>query len=208
MDFCLTQVVYLLRWLTTALASAVIKSRCYWLGSSTIRSVSARCIGVYGACNCAANVYNRTLLHSATFAEGLMELFLQFVSINWYWFGMLSLLVGTLVWHENRKSGPSVSTVELTSLVNRDNALVLDIRPEKEFKAGHIVDALNMPADKFESRKRELESKKNNPVVVVCKYGQHSGNIAKQLKEAGFNVSRLRGGMTEWQASQLPTVKG
>ena len=137
-----------------------------------------------------------------------MELFLQFVSINWYWFGIISLLVGTLVLRENRKSGPSVSTVELTNLINRENAVVLDIRPEKEFKAGHIVDAINIPFDKFTSRKSELEGRKSDPIIVVCKYGQQSGGIAKQLRETEFTVSRLRGGMTEWTASQLPLVKG
>lgn len=136
-----------------------------------------------------------------------MELFLQFVSINWYWFGMLSLLVSVLVLRENKKAGPSVSTVELTNLINREDATVLDIRPEKEFKTGHIVDALNIPFDKFASRKTELEGLKSKPIIVVCKFGQQSGAIAKQLREAEFNVSRLRGGITEWSTSQLPLVK-
>ena len=136
-----------------------------------------------------------------------MELFLQFVSLNWFWFGMLSLLVATLVFHENRKSGPSVSTVEMTKMINRENAAILDIRPEKEFKAGHIVDSINIPFDQFAKRKSELDKLKSAPVVVVCKYGQQAGPIAKQLREAEFNVSRLRGGITEWTSSQLPLVK-
>lgn len=136
-----------------------------------------------------------------------MELFLQFVSLNWYWFGLLSMLVGTLVFHENRKSGPAVSTVEMTNLINRENAVVVDVRPEKEFKAGHIVDSLSIPFDKFPSRKSELEKHQDNPIVLVCKFGQQSGAAGKQLREAGYNVQRLRGGITEWTASQLPLVK-
>ena len=136
-----------------------------------------------------------------------MELFLQFVSENWHLFALLSGLVALLVYTENRKAGPSLSTQQFTMLVNRQNALVVDIRPVKEFKTGHIVDAVNIPFDSFEKRKTELEKHKSRPIVLVCKFGQHSGSPAKALRAAGYNVSRLRGGISEWAASKLPLVR-
>ena len=138
-----------------------------------------------------------------------MELFLQFVSHQWYWFGLIALLVSGLMHYEGKKAGPQVTPNQLTRMVNDEDALVLDVRPAAEYNTGHIVDALNIPFSSFASRKVELENKKDTPIVVVCKMGQHSASIGRQLRADGFtNVSRLSGGIGEWTASSLPLVKG
>lgn len=137
-----------------------------------------------------------------------MELFLQFVSLNWYLFAVLSAFVAALLFYENRKAGPSIGNQELSSLINKSNAVVVDVRAKADFSNGHIVGALNIPSETFASRKGELEKHKSNPIVVVCNYGQSSGAIAKQLREDGYDVSRLRGGITEWSGANLPTVRG
>ncbi|WP_235015390.1 rhodanese-like domain-containing protein [Oceanicoccus sp. KOV_DT_Chl] len=81
------------------------------------------------------------------------------------------------------------------------------MRDSKEFDQGHIVDALHIPHAKLADRINELEAKKSQPVVLVCKIGQHSGAAGKQLKAAGFeHVFRLNGGMMEWSSQQLPLV--
>ena len=86
-----------------------------------------------------------------------MELFLQFVSYQWHWFGLISLLVGTLIYYENRKAGPAVSTQQLTSLINQRDGVVVDVRPVAEYRQGHIVDAINIPHDQVAKRLPELE---------------------------------------------------
>ena len=65
--------------------------------------------------------------------------------------GNHALLVGTFVvllmaflFNEMRRGGASVTAQELVNLVNRDQAVVLDVRDRKEFAAGHIVDAVNV----------------------------------------------------------------
>lgn len=136
-----------------------------------------------------------------------MELFLQFVSLNWYLFGLLSLLVAVLIFHENRKAGPTVGNQELSLMINKQDAVVVDVRPANDFKEGHIANAVNIPVDAFEKRKAELEKYKSKPVIVVCNFGQSSGGIAKKLLAEGYNVSRLRGGMTEWTGANLPTLR-
>ncbi len=137
-----------------------------------------------------------------------MDLFLQFVSLYWYLFGLLSLLVGLLVFSENRKAGPTIGTQELSTLVNKQDAVIVDVRPVKEFKQGHIINSVNIPVETFTKRQTELEKYKTRPIIVICKFGQHSATPAKALLAEGFNVLRLRGGITEWTSSQLPTVKG
>ena len=134
-------------------------------------------------------------------------MFLEFIAEQWLLVAALTVCIGLLVRHESAKGGPSLSTQQLVSLVNREQALVVDLRDSKEFDSGHIVDAVNIPFAKLSHRMAELDSHKQKPVVLVCKMGQHAGSAGKQLVQAGFeNVSRLSGGMMEWQNSQLPLV--
>lgn len=108
---------------------------------------------------------------------------------------------------EIKRGGQTISVHQLTLMVNRENALVLDVRENTEFKEGHIIDALHIPFAKLKERLAELEKYKDKPILIVDKMGQHSGAAGKQLSEAGFNVSRLNGGMTEWRSSNLPVIK-
>ena len=102
-----------------------------------------------------------------------------------------------------------MSPQELVNLVNKEGAVVLDVRDSKEFASGHIVDAVNVPHAVLESRLAELEKYKEKPVTIVCKMGQHAGTAGTLLRKAGFaSVTRLTGGMTEWRNQNLPVVKG
>jgi len=109
---------------------------------------------------------------------------------------------------ESKRGGQSISTHEATLLINRENAVVLDLRAQAEYNNGHIVDALNVPYTSLNDRLGELEKYKERPVILVCKMGQHSGAAAKQLMKAGFTqVKRMRGGIAEWSSANLPLVK-
>ena len=123
--------------------------------------------------------------------------------------GTFVMLLALFVRNEMSRGGQTVTTQELVNLVNRENALVLDVRDAGEFAAGHIVDALNIPHAAVAGRLNELEKYKGQPVAVVCKMGQHSGSAGTVLRKSGFErVMRLTGGMTEWRNQNLPVVKG
>ena len=93
-------------------------------------------------------------------------------------------------------------------LVNRENAVVLDLRDRKDFDTGHIVDSLNIPYAALESRLGELEKYRERPLVIACRMGQHAGAAGTLLRKKGFtNVSRLTGGIAEWRNQNLPVVK-
>jgi rhodanese-related sulfurtransferase len=150
----------------------------------------------------------RHTLPPSSLAGIRMELFLQFVVAKWYLFGAMAVLVSLLFAHESRKGGASVSPAQLTGMVNREDAVVLDLRDAADYRQGHIVGSINMPFGKLSERVAELERYRDRPIVVVCKMGHHSGAVAKTLKEKGFaRVFRLGGGMMEWQGAQLPTVR-
>ncbi len=135
-----------------------------------------------------------------------MTQFLIFLGEQWLLVSILLALVGLFLWSENRRAGDSISVHQLTQQVNSGNALVLDLREPKEFRDGHIVDAVNVPFAKLAERMAELD--KARPLVLVDKLGQHSAHAGRTLKQAGFQVTRLTGGMSEWTASSLPVVKG
>ncbi len=123
--------------------------------------------------------------------------------------GIFAVLLVLFIRNETQRGGKGVSPQELVNLVNKEGAIVLDVRDSKEFAAGHIVDAVNVPHTALESRLAELEKYKEKPVTIVCKMGQHAGTAGAMLRKAGFaSVSRLSGGMTEWRNQNLPVVKG
>jgi len=98
---------------------------------------------------------------------------------------------------------------ELTHLINRDNALVVDLRPFADFDKGHIAGAKNVLMTQFDPENAQLKTAKSLPVVLVCKTGQSAGGAAKRLNKAGFEkVYVLDGGITAWQQADLPLVKG
>ena len=112
-----------------------------------------------------------------------------------------------LIMNESRKSGPAVTPQQAITMVNAEDGVFLDLRDAAEFKKGHIVGAMNIPATKLPGRMGELEKLKGKPIVLVCKMGQQSGAASKQLKAENYEqVYKMTGGMMEWGNLQLPTV--
>lgn len=119
---------------------------------------------------------------------------------------LLTLIM--VLWNESRRAGKAVSPAIATQMINKEDAVVLDIRPKKEWVTGHITGARHIPMADLERRVDELSKYQTRPVIVVCNLGQTAGTASKMLKAHGFlNVVRLSGGMTEWKAQSLPVIK-
>ena len=102
-----------------------------------------------------------------------------------------------------------IAPAQLTALINRDNALVVDLRIAGDFAKGHIAGARNVQMSQFDPENKHLAPARALPVVLVCKVGQTADGAAKRLRKAGFtNVNVLEGGIQAWQAADLPLVKG
>ncbi|WXL26221.1 rhodanese-like domain-containing protein [Ectopseudomonas mendocina] len=132
---------------------------------------------------------------------------IEFVSNHYVLSGSFVVLLALLIFTESRKGGRSLSTRELTALVNSDQGIVVDVRAQKDFSTGHIVDALNIPYDKMASRMVELEKHKAKTIIVVDAMGQHSGTVCRELKKAGYTAAKLSGGISSWRGDNLPLVK-
>ncbi len=126
---------------------------------------------------------------------------------EWPLVGALAVLVAVFLFFEQKKGGSVISHHQATRLVNSGEAILLDIRDSKDYKAGHIVDSVNIPFADLSSKYSEIEKHKAKQIIMVDKMGQQTGSGGKILKDNGFTVVRLNGGIAEWTHQNLPLVK-
>ena len=115
-----------------------------------------------------------------------------------------------LIWPVARRGagGPSVSTLEATQLINRQDALVLDVREQAEFAQAHILNARGLPLSQIETRIDDIAKYRNKPVIVYCASGNRSSAAVARLRKSGFSQAvNLRGGIAAWQQAGLPVQK-
>ena len=102
----------------------------------------------------------------------------------------------------------SLSTQMLTNMVNRENGVVIDVRPKADFSKGHIHGAINIPLSTVKDKVKDLEKYKNTPIIMVCANGISVAAACNTLKKSGMqNVHKLAGGMGSWVGDNLPVVK-
>ncbi len=114
-----------------------------------------------------------------------------------------------LLWPVVRRStgGPSVSAQQATHLINRQDALVVDVREPGVYGAGHIIGARNVPLARIGAAGGELK-RKDRPVIVYCQGGERAPKAAALLRKQGFgSVVNLSGGIGAWQQAGLPVEK-
>jgi len=99
---------------------------------------------------------------------------------------------------------------EATRLINKEDAVVVDIRQRDDFRKGHIASAMNLlPADIKASHVGELDKHKAKPVIVVDGNGLSAQESATALTNAGFEqVYVLKEGVAGWSGENLPLVRG
>lgn len=102
-----------------------------------------------------------------------------------------------------------ITTHEVTRLMNKEDAVVLDIRASGDYNKGHILGAKQIPTESVNKADfSKLEKYKDKPIIVVCAMGMTAKRTGTQLLKAGFaQVSVLKGGMNTWQSEGLPIKK-
>jgi rhodanese-related sulfurtransferase len=107
------------------------------------------------------------------------------------------------------KRWKAVTPAQLTDLINRENALVIDLRGQGDYEKGHIIGSRHVLPSAADASNKLLAKATESPVVLVCAAGMSAGAVAGKLVKAGFrNVSVLDGGIGAWQAAGLPLAKG
>jgi len=136
---------------------------------------------------------------------------LEFVQNN-IWLFLIAVTSGAVLvwpWIAKRVSGAKeVGPMEAVQLINRRDAVVLDVREPGEFSAGHIAGARNFPSAALEKRASDLDKFKSRPVLIACGNGTRSHAAFGVLKRQGLSeLYVLSGGMNAWQQASLPLEK-
>ncbi|MDB5807989.1 MAG: rhodanese-like protein [Betaproteobacteria bacterium] len=119
-----------------------------------------------------------------------------------------SMLLWPLISRASAGGVAQVGAVEAVQLMNRRDAVVLDVRDSSEFAAGHIPNARNIPFNELENRLRELEKMKSRPIIVSAPAGPRAAKVCAALQKIGFtDVVALRGGLNAWVEASLPIQK-
>ena len=105
-------------------------------------------------------------------------------------------------------SGPERLTMEssrsLLAKVRQGDAVLIDVRPEAEYRTAHLPGARSLPLPELEARLRELPRDKD--IVAYCRgpFCVMSDTAVKLLVQRGFRVTKIAEGVPEWQAAGLP----
>jgi rhodanese-related sulfurtransferase len=134
---------------------------------------------------------------------------MEFIGQNMMWVGLAIVSGGMLLWQTFNGMGiDRISVNEATLLINRQDALVLDVRETAEWSTGHIPNARHIALGHLGKHLSEIEKHKDKPVIVVCASGNRSGAGCRVLKQAGFQqVRNLAGGVNAWSDAGLPMTK-
>lgn len=141
-----------------------------------------------------------------------MDQYITFISnhpiLSMIWIALVVMIIGSTVSSLTSKV-KQVSPQQLTLLMNKEDGVVLDIRPEKDFRQSHILGANQLSAEKVSTNDfSALEKYKDKPIIVVCAAGLTASKTANALVKAGFEaVFVLSGGMGAWLNANLPVAK-
>ena len=121
--------------------------------------------------------------------------------------GLLSLLIWNLF--GNSISGiQEITPAEATRMMNHEKAVVLDLRADEDFSAGHILNSVNLPSASIDDDAEIQNKYADKPVILTCARGVESVRTARVMKMKGLKkIFCLKGGIEAWRSANLPLVK-
>jgi rhodanese-related sulfurtransferase len=141
-----------------------------------------------------------------------MEQLPEFVANHLFLFTLLIAILILLIWnfYGDMLSGiKMVIPVEVTRLINREDARIVDIRAQKEFENGHIIDAINISIEQLPNQLDKLKKYRDKGIIFCDASGAASAKEARKLMNEGYEkVYCLKGGILSWQNANLPLTKG
>ena len=123
--------------------------------------------------------------------------------------GVVAMWLAVMIYEIRLKSQgfTNVSSTDAVRLINK-GAVVVDVRKEEDFRAGHIVNAKNIEFGELAQNQGLVSKYKNKVVVTVCDNGLVASKAANLLRKAGIaQAFSLRGGLAGWRNEKLPLAK-
>jgi len=133
----------------------------------------------------------------------------QFFIENWYLF-LLAIGSGALLMVPALKGAGagSLTPADAVQRINREKAVVVDVREAEEYVTGHITNAKNIPLAQLDERLPQVAKNKSVPVVLVCEKGARAVRAEAMAKTLGYEKAQaLAGGMKGWRDAGMPVVK-
>jgi rhodanese-related sulfurtransferase len=133
----------------------------------------------------------------------------KFIVDNW----MLILIAvssgSMLAWPLIRGTGGGSLTAQgAVQLINRERAVVIDLRDTEEFAAGHATGARNVPFDQLEQKLPGTVKNKSVPVLLMCASGARAQRALALAKKLGYEQAQVvAGGLKSWKDANLPIEK-
>mgnify|MGYP001331496777 CR=1 FL=1 len=127
------------------------------------------------------------------FAMNHWELVTMFVTVA------MALMISVITSFEG------VTPFQAVNLMNQGDALILDVRNNGDYKKGHIIGALNLPAGSIQESISDLQKHKDKSILVCCQNGGESSKVLKTLKQLGFEKTQtIKGGILAWKQESFP----
>lgn len=139
--------------------------------------------------------------------QRLLEFFSNHPGLVMAFFVILGALIWTLF--QGRSHGiKKVNPSDATRLINSEEAIVLDVRNDSEFRQGHILNSIHIPQGYLNDQMQKIEKHRDRPIITACKTGNDAPRVGGMLAKRGFQkVYSLNGGIAAWEAANLPLVK-
>ena len=140
-------------------------------------------------------------------------MYIDFMTQYWYLFAMLFVILLLLSFDPGGKGAAAgskaVSPAQIPQLQSRENAVIVDVSEEEQFKEGHISQAINLPLSKLADSLGKLKKHESKPIVLTCAAGNSSKKAVSILQKNEFkNIYMLSGGLAAWRKENFPLVKG
>ncbi|WP_233101659.1 rhodanese-like domain-containing protein [Variovorax sp. IB41] len=116
---------------------------------------------------------------------------------------------GMLAWPLIRGSGGGTLTAQgAVQLINRERAVLVDVREPEEFATGHMIGAKNVPLNQLDEKLASTVKNKNVPLLLVCATGARAQRGVAMAKKLGYEQAQaVAGGLKAWKDANLPVEK-
>ncbi len=141
-----------------------------------------------------------------------MNQWFEFLADNLLLSGLfVVVLVAWIAWEVSRltRKWQEVDTLGAVRFINQQDPLIVDVSNSTDFQKSHIAGAVHLPPSKLTSGSQALTKELNRPVLVYCRSGQVSAQMANKLVKLGFeDVKMLSGGLAQWESDKQPVSQG
>lgn len=140
-----------------------------------------------------------------------MDRLISFLLEHWVLASAFILLLVLLLQTSTKNVIQGISILnpeEVVDNINHQQAVVVDLRSEEKFSAGHIINAINIPQQQLENQVKKLSKYKSRPIIVVDETDQAAAKSANILLKHKFQQAHaVKGGMSNWQSAEMPVTK-